>query len=558
MPSSIGSARLTTTRLPSDPPVHHPPARASIFLIEALVFFDHHTLDFRDYAHRIRMSSSLGADQRITRNAAGEVVGLRHARQGHEQDFEVHITRDLRGLELERSLPGGVRSRWLRDRFGRPEQQQLLVGNLLQRERAYRWEIGDRLRMIFDSQYGTVRYGHDPVGSLALAQYDSDGARELRMPDAVGNLFRTEDRSDREYGPAGQLLKSIDAKGNTHRYSYDAEGNLVSKVRNDQEYWLYCWAIDGTLKKVVRPDGSEVTFSYDPLGRRISKTYRGQTTRWVWDGNVPLHEWVEGELQQASPPIHPNISNDSQAIRREAELSALLTRGPPERGTRQKPITWLFEPESFAPLAKLTGEDQYSITCDHLGTPIAMHNAEGAEVWSAQLGTWGDLRNQTKGNAQDCPFRWPGQYEDVETGLYYNRFRYYDPEAGQYVTQDPLGLHGGFVPYGYVRDSTTWIDPFGLVAGVGDPRAGVESHLARFESGSSVFVPEFTLNRGVPMYGQLGRNDGLFVTTPTAADRLERAASGDRDVLKQRLGIPPQYWNEPIYRSTLLPNDRKD
>jgi hypothetical protein len=40
-------------------------------------------------------------------------------------------------------------------------------------------------------------------------------------------------------------------------------------------------------------DGSEVTFEYDALGRRIAKTYRGQTTRWVWDGNVALHEWVE-------------------------------------------------------------------------------------------------------------------------------------------------------------------------------------------------------------------------------------------------------------------------
>ena len=62
-----------------------------------------------------------------------------------------------------------------------------------------------------------------------------------------------------------------------------------------------------------------------------------------------------------------------------------------------------------------------------------------------------------------CPFRWQGQYLDAETGLYYNRFRYYDPEAGQYVSQDPIGLAGGNPTlYGYVGDCNTWIDVFGL------------------------------------------------------------------------------------------------
>jgi RHS family protein len=42
----------------------------------------------------------------------------------------------------------------------------------------------------------------------------------------------------------------------------------------------------------------------------------------------------------------------------------------------------------------------------------------------------------------DCPFRYQGQYEDSETGLYYNRFRYYDPSTGAYISQDPIGLAG--------------------------------------------------------------------------------------------------------------------
>jgi RHS repeat-associated protein len=64
-----------------------------------------------------------------------------------------------------------------------------------------------------------------------------------------------------------------------------------------------------------------------------------------------------------------------------------------------------------------------------------------------------------------CPWRWPGQYEDEETGLYYNRFRYYDPRAGRYISQDPIGLYGGTALYAYVHDPLAWIDVFGLNCG---------------------------------------------------------------------------------------------
>ena len=63
----------------------------------------------------------------------------------------------------------------------------------------------------------------------------------------------------------------------------------------------------------------------------------------------------------------------------------------------------------------------------------------------------------------DCPFRYQGQYEDSETELYYNRFRYYSPDEGMYISQDPIGLAGNNPTlYGYVFDSNTEIDPFGL------------------------------------------------------------------------------------------------
>ena len=67
------------------------------------------------------------------------------------------------------------------------------------------------------------------------------------------------------------------------------------------------------------------------------------------------------------------------------------------------------------------------------------------------------------------PFRYQGQYADIETELYYNRFRYYDPEIGQYITQDPIGLEGGNPTlYSYVSNPNWWVDPLGLERGIGN------------------------------------------------------------------------------------------
>lgn len=196
------------------------------------------------------------------------------------------------------------------------------------------------------------------------------------------------------------------------------------------------------------------------LGRRIKKHYRGQTTHFVWDGNVPLHEWVSGDLQALQDTgATPIWSADADIKRREAQLSEHLAQGPPQRGSESAPITWLFEPESFAPMARLQGGQAQSILTDHLGTPVLMVDSAGDKTWSAAISTWGELRN-LEGNRLACPFRWPGQYEDAETGLYYNRFRYYDPDAGEYVSQDPIGLDGGSALCSYVADSCNWTAPF--------------------------------------------------------------------------------------------------
>ena len=90
-----------------------------------------------------------------------------------------------------------------------------------------------------------------------------------------------------------------------------------------------------------------------------------------------------------------------------------------------------------------------------------MVDGQGRRTWRAELNSYGAVRT-LEGTRTGCPFRYQGQYEDAETGLCYNRFRYYDPDAGQYLSQDPIGLAGGMAAYAYVPDPTTWVDALGL------------------------------------------------------------------------------------------------
>ncbi|MFP1830935.1 RHS repeat-associated core domain-containing protein, partial [Lonsdalea quercina] len=61
-----------------------------------------------------------------------------------------------------------------------------------------------------------------------------------------------------------------------------------------------------------------------------------------------------------------------------------------------------------------------------------------------------------------CELRYQGQIYDAETGLYYNRHRYYDADSGQYISPDPIGLLGGIRPQSYVPNPFCWVDPLGL------------------------------------------------------------------------------------------------
>jgi len=130
-----------------------------------------------------------------------------------------------------------------------------------------------------------------------------------------------------------------------------------------------------------------------------------------------------------------------------------------QRNHQQK--LYLYEPGSFRPLAFVENNQCYFYHLDHLGTPQELTDWEGQVVWSARYRVYGNVLAQDVAVVENN-LRFQGQYFDEESGLHYNRFRYYDPGVGEFVSQDPIGLLGGINNYQYAANPATWIDPLGL------------------------------------------------------------------------------------------------
>ncbi|MFK0313326.1 RHS repeat-associated core domain-containing protein [Pseudomonas sp. NPDC090233] len=88
-------------------------------------------------------------------------------------------------------------------------------------------------------------------------------------------------------------------------------------------------------------------------------------------------------------------------------------------------------------------------------------------AWRGTYKAWGETEEKRTERAVQAdirnPLRFQGQYFDIETGLHYNRYRYYDPQIGRFISRDPIGLLGGLNAYGYAPNPIEWTDPYGLI-----------------------------------------------------------------------------------------------
>lgn len=398
---------------------------------------------------RSRISSSLGANIQLQRNGLGQVHNLQSV--WNDKQWQAQLSFSKEGQELSRLMPGNLLCEWTYDQAGRAASMKLSRNGQLRRHRKYGWDAGERLTSIFDVLSNSdTRFRHDSMGNLLFAQY-ADNRIIHRSVDKAGNVYETTDGTDRKYDAAGALLES-----NKYIYKYDEEGNLISKTtKADQKQIRYEWYANRLLHKVIRPDNSIVEFIYDALGRRIKKIYKNTITRWVWDGNTILHEWTYSIKDQP----HAVVNEWGEISYDRAEPNPMNT---PETGG----ITWVYVADTSVPIAKIEQGCTYSIIADQVGMPVEAYDESGKLVWERVSDIYGRAISIT-GDKHFVPFRYQGQYEDAETGLYYNRFRYYDPEAGAYISQDPITLFGGIQLYSYVHDPNAWVDEYGLAGELG-------------------------------------------------------------------------------------------
>jgi RHS repeat-associated protein len=405
---------------------------------------------------RVGVATSRGLEEQIERDVLGAVRAVSVPAAGWQATFE----RNVFGQEVARTLPGGVHATWDRDPEGRPLAQHIAQSGQRTRSTTYRWEGQERIAEITDSIDGTALFYHDERSRLVGADYAGRRERQHRFLDPAGNIYKYADGSDRRYGKGGVLLEAEGTK-----YAYDNDGNVILKELPSGERWQYVWNGAGRLTEVQRPDGSRVTFKYDALARRVEKALFDKgakvprsNVRWVWDGNVPLHE----------------LANDA------------------------KVTTWLFEPTGFAPLAKMGPDGTDAFVVDQVGAPRALFDQAGNIAWTMQLDAFGVAH--AEGVDPMCPWRWPGQYHDEETGLDYNRFRYYDAERGDYVSQDPTRIYWTPRIYGYPADPLLACDPLGLFPWAWNPDTGMGHHLVPRGKANSIGLTDLGTKRDTPTF----------------------------------------------------------
>jgi len=292
-------------------------------------------------------------------------------------------------------------------------------------------KIGNRKGKITGA--GNETYSYDPV--YRLTQVATAGGVENYGYDAVGNRLSGPGPKDTKYQyNAGNQMTA----GRVLSYLYDANGNQTSRVsvRSPEKTWVSTWDYENRLVKMEKVKGAEkqtVSFTYDPLGRRVEKkltTVKGGITKtsvwsYVYDGdNIALEVYADAEGSVTKTFYTHGASVDEH-------------------------------------LALERGNGSYYYHTDGLGSVTAITDGNKAVVQGYGYDSFGNMKQST---SFVNSFTYTGREWDKETGLYYYRARYYDPMEGRFISKDPIGFKGGDVNiYAYVKNNPIrFRDPRGL------------------------------------------------------------------------------------------------
>lgn len=399
--------------------------------------------------NRVKRRSSLGYETAFAWNASGQLDRLTAGSAA-----PIQFVYDACWNETARFIEGAVqicqdydsRGRRVeqyvgRHQYGNPSRVSERQDAILRRE--YRYDTASNLIEILDKDWGATKYLYDPVsrivetrlpeGVVERFQYDeTDNLTALnRRQEGVPAGFHAEEAHRLQYEAGNILIR----RGET-AYTYDTVGQRVTKTDQDGKTTRYQWNPVGQLSQVILPDGQQWQYQYDALNRRVKKIGPSQTIEFVWDGPRVLHE-VAYETKG-------DETASDQGASREHSI-----------------VHWEFDPYGFEPIAKVEHRQLFLCVNDAAGNPRELIDSTGQVAWSAQFTTWGEVQH-CRVSKVSCPVRFQGQWYDEETGLHYNRLRYYDPLIGRFISPDPIGLLGGVNEFVYAVNPTGWVDPYGL------------------------------------------------------------------------------------------------
>ena len=284
---------------------------------------------------------------------------------------------------------------------------------------------------------GDESYGYDSCGYLKAQS---------------AGWHRISEETDQYAG--GHRLKQA---GDT-QYDYDAAGRMVSRTRHRDGYRpeteRFRWDSRDQLTGYCSAQGEQWEYRHDASGRRTEKRCDRKKIRitYLWDGDsiAEIREYRDDKLYSVRHLVFNGFELISQQCSRVRQPHPSVA---PQWVTRTN-----------------------HAVSDLTGRPLMLFNSEGKTVWRpGQTSLWGlalslpadtgypDPRGELDAEA-DPGLLYAGQWQDAESGLCYNRFRYYEPETGMYLVSDPLGLLGGEQTYRYVPNPCGWVDPLGLAA----------------------------------------------------------------------------------------------
>ncbi|WP_240674382.1 RHS repeat-associated core domain-containing protein [Burkholderia stabilis] len=387
----------------------------------------------------------------------------------------VQIERDDLHRETARMLSSKIGQHTMYDPAGRVLQQTLqrTTSPAPLSERRYCYDATGQLSRIEDSRKGGTDYRYDPVGRLIEAI--SPNAKERFAFDPASNLVDpVQQETERHARPSpvrpentlpvevpkvlGNLLKAYTGM----HFEYDARGNLTHKrtPAGEQEYeWdEFNRLLAARVAETSRQ--SQSRYFYDAFGRRIAKEVNGERTVFGWDGDTLAYEsdGASGTHYIYEPgtfvPLAQYVAEPVVGIATPEWKST--DRYVPEDDPLQK------VPERRADATL------FYYHCDQIGTPQLLTDDDGDVVWEVSYKAWGEAReviaraSKLAGIVPKNPLRFQGQQIDEETGLHYNKYRYYDPTLGRFTSSDPIGLIGGPNGYAYTNNPIMWVDPLGL------------------------------------------------------------------------------------------------